>query len=192
MIDRKLPVVVPDPAHAHMPFPLTDMQKLLLVGASDGMENSARPHLYLEWEWAGLDIGRYRRALNTTLERHLDALVTVTPGLMLKRIPEFKPVPVEVTDLTCCDPVTTERALERIRSEMSERQLPFGTWPWLEFRASRYSGGRVRLHLNFSNFFLDLVSGAALLQEVERLYRDPSTLPSAPGPTLRDAALALA
>jgi hypothetical protein len=127
MVDRRFPVVVPDPARAHNPFPLTDMQKLLLVGASDGMENSVRPHLYLEWESAGLDIDRYRRALNTALERHLDALVIVTPDLLLQRIPHFRPVPIEVADLAGCDLVATERALEGIRNEMAERPLPSAT-----------------------------------------------------------------
>ena len=169
------------------------MQKLLLVGASDGMENAARPHLYVEWESPGLDLDRYQRALNTVLERHLDALVTVTGDLMLQRITEYRPVEIGVTDLAGAGPAATGRAMQRIRDEMTARPLPFGTWPWLEFRATRYGGGCVRLHLSFSNFFLDLVSGTALLHEVESAYAEPPAGPPAPapGPTLRDAVLAL-
>ncbi|MBF6369672.1 amino acid adenylation domain-containing protein [Nocardia puris] len=168
------------------------MQKLLMVGASDGMQNSVRPHLYLERERAGLDVRRYERAVNATLARHLDVLVTVTTDLELRPIEEFVPLTVGYTDLTGVEPAAAQRELDRLRDEMSTRPLPFDRWPWLEFHATRYGGDRVRLHINFSNFFLDLYSGASLLHEIDRLYDDPAAPPAETGPTLREATLALA
>ena len=46
-------------------------------------------------------------------------------------------------------------------------------WPWLDFQLTRYGDSDVRLHVNFSNLFLDQYSGLRLLSEIEQYYATP-------------------
>ena len=43
-------IAMPVLPRGHADFPLTDMQRLLVVSASDGMEYALLPHLYFEVE----------------------------------------------------------------------------------------------------------------------------------------------
>jgi pyochelin synthetase len=151
-------------------FPLTDMQRLLVVSASDGMEYALLPHLYLEVERPGLDIPRFASAIARVLRRHRDSIVVVTPELRLRRVEAVTPLPVAVWDLRGQSELATMLGLMQIRHRMSNRPLPMDRWPWLDFQATRYGVDDVRLHVNFSNLFLDQVSGLRLIAEIERDY----------------------
>lgn len=163
----------PDARPGHADFPLTDMQRLLVVSASDGMEYALHPHLYFEVERPGLDIDRFASAIACVLERHRRSIVAVTPDLRLRRVDEVTPPRVQVWDLRGLSELGTTLGLARIRHRMSNQPLPMDRWPWLDFQLTRHGDDDVRLHVNFSNLFLDQYSGLRLLSEIERHYATP-------------------
>lgn len=154
-------------------FPLTDMQRLLVVSASDGMEYALHPHLYFEVERPGLDIDRFVSAIARVIERHRRNIVVVTPDLRLRHVEDVQPPCVQVWDLRGLSELGTTRGLLQIRHRMSNQPLPMDRWPWLDFELTRYGDDDVRLHVNFSNLFLDQYSGLRLLSEVEQYYATP-------------------
>ncbi|QWF16975.1 non-ribosomal peptide synthetase [Lysobacter capsici] len=164
---------VPDARPGHADFPLTDMQRLLVVSACDGMEYALHPHLYFEVERPGLDIDRFARAVARVIERHRRNIVAVTPDLRLRRVDEVRPPRVQVWDLRGLSDLGTTAGLMQIRYRMSNQPLPMDRWPWLDFQLTRYGDGEVRLHVNFSNLFLDQFSGLRLLSEIEQYYATP-------------------
>jgi pyochelin synthetase len=160
----------PDPVD----FPLTDMQRLLVVSASDGMEYALHPHLYFEVERPGLDIDRFASAVAHVIERHRRSIVVVTPDLRLRQVDDAQPPHVAVWDLRGLSELGTTLGLMQIRHRMSNQPLPMDRWPWLEFQLTRYGDSDdVRLHVNFSNLFLDQYSGFRLLSEIEQYYASP-------------------
>lgn len=164
----------PDAAHGPVDFPLTDMQRLLVVSASDGMEYALHPHLYFEVERPGLDIDRFVSAVAHVIERHRRSIVAVTPDLRLRQVDEAEPPRVAVWDLRRLSDLGTTLGLMQIRHRMSNQPLPMDRWPWLDFQLTRYGDGEdVRLHVNFSNLFLDQYSGFRLLSEIEQYYASP-------------------
>lgn len=164
---------VPDAKPGRADFPLTDMQRLLVVSASEGMEYALHPHLYFEVERPGLDIDRFASAVARVLERHRRSIVAVTPDLRLRQVDELGPPPVSVRDLRGLSDLGTTLGLMQIRHRMSNQPLPMDRWPWLDFQLTRYGDSDVRLHVNFSNLFLDQYSGLRLLSEIEQYYATP-------------------
>lgn len=174
-------IAVPDARPGHADFPLTDMQRLLVVSASDGMEYALHPHLYFEVERPGLDIDRFACAIARVLERHRRNIVAVTPDLRLRQVDEVEPPRVSVWDLRGFSDLGTTLGLMQIRQRMSNQPLPMDRWPWLDFQLTRYGDSDVRLHVNFSNLFLDQFSGLRLLSEIEQHYATPDIeLPADP------------
>lgn len=172
---------VPEVPRGQVDFPLTDMQRLLVVSASDGMEYALLPHLYFEVERPGLDIDRFESAVARVLERHRRNIVVVTPDLRLRQVDEVTPLRVPVRDLRGLSALGTTLGLMQIRHRMSNQSLPMDRWPWLDFQLTRYGAGEARLHVNFSNLFLDQYSGLRLISEIEQDYATPDVeLPSDP------------
>ena len=166
-------IAVPETRPGHADFPLTDMQRLLVVSASDGMEYALHPHLYFEVERPGLDIERFVAAIARVLERHRRSIVVVTPDLRLRQVDAMAPLHVPVRDLRGLSELGTRLGLMQIRHRISNQPLPMDRWPWLDFELTQYHDNDVRLHVNFSNLFLDQYSGLRLLSEIEQCYATP-------------------
>lgn len=182
----------PETRRADADFPLTDMQRLLVVSASDGMEYALHPHLYFEVERPGLDIDRFASAITRVLERHRRSIVAVTPDLRLRQVEEAGPLHVQVWDLRGLSELGTTHALMQIRHRMSNQPLPMDRWPWLDFQVTRYGDGDTRLHVNFSNLFLDQYSGLRLLSEIEQHYATPDIELPADRMGIQEVSVALA
>lgn len=185
-------IAVPDAGAGHADFPLTDMQRLLVVSASDGMEYALHPHLYFEVERPGLDIDRFVSAIARVIERHRRNIVAVTPELRLRQVDEAAPPRVPVWDLRGLSELATTQGLMQVRHRMSNQTLPMDRWPWLDFQLTRYGDGEVRLHVNFSNLFLDQSSGLRLLSEIEHYYATPELELPADHVGIAEVSLALA
>jgi len=185
-------IAAPDAQPGRADFPLTDMQRLLVVSAADGMEYALHPHLYFEVERPGLDIGRFVSAIARVVERHRRNLVAVTPDLRLRRVDEATPPRVSVWDLRRLSELATRLGLMQIRHRMSNQPLPMDRWPWLDFQLTRYGDSDVRLHVNFSNLFLDQSSGLRLLSEIEQYYATPDIELPADPVGIEEVSLALA
>jgi pyochelin synthetase len=188
---RRLPAVVPAPAAADEPFPLSDLQTSFLIGSADGLEYHVRPHQYMEFDVADLDVERIYDAVNRNLLRQRDNLVVLTEDMRLRRIPEFTPLRPQVHDLRGLPPAEVEAGLLRLRESLRRRQLPLETWPWLDVQVS-LRDGIGRIHYNNNNFYSDGVGTNRFLKDVFTLYEEPATDLPPLGVSFRDCVLALA
>ncbi|MFE2753908.1 thioesterase domain-containing protein [Actinosynnema sp. NPDC059335] len=164
-----LPRVVPDPAAADEPFPLSDLQTSLLVELGDHV----RPRQYMEFDLVDLDVERFFAAVNRNLLRQRDNLVVVTEDMRLRRVPEFTPLSPVVHDFRGLPAEQVERELLRIRENARRRQLPLDRWPWLDVRISLHGERDARVHYTNNSFFSDGMGTSRFLDNVFALHRDP-------------------
>ncbi|WP_033290187.1 non-ribosomal peptide synthetase [Amycolatopsis jejuensis] len=167
LLDAEEPVVVPDPAARHEPFPLTDVQTAYLLGrrASFGYGGVAC-HGYLEVHYPVLDPEAAETAWNVLVARH-DMLRAVLEEDGYQRIlPEVPPLRITVHDLrTAADPAAE---IDRIREELGHRVYDTTRWPLFEPRIVRTAEGD-RMHISLDSLIADWGSAAILLDEFDTL-----------------------
>ena len=188
----QVPTIVPDRERLYEPFPASDLQQSFLIGGREGFEYHVRPHQYMEFDFDELDPKRFAHALNRVLARQRDSIVVFREDMLLETVRDPEPVQVAVDDLRGLPEDEARRRRAATREALCRTEPRHDSWPWLEPRISLYGDGRARLHYNNNNIFTDAPSGAALITEAIRLYRDPDS----PAPPLqlsyRDCVLALA
>ncbi|MFB9838645.1 amino acid adenylation domain-containing protein, partial [Actinoallomurus acaciae] len=175
--DRDRAGVVPDPHHAHDPFPLTDVQAAYLTGRRPEftLGNVGTWH-YSEFDGPAVDLERLTAAWRRLTERHgmLRAVIEDGAQRVLEQVPEFR---IGVRDV---DAAGAEQALATLRDEMSHQVRDPARWPLFDVRAVRYqepSGtSRVRLGIGLDYLVLDALSITTLYAELGRLYADPAAV----------------
>jgi pyochelin synthetase len=182
----------PDPAGLRAPFPPSDLQTSFLIGSREGLDLHVRPHQYLEFDYAELDVERFQQAVDRAVRRQRNNIVVIDDEMMLRVVGEPGRVEVGVSDwMGHPDPDEVD-AINDLRAMMQRSELPLNTWPWLQLHISRYGDGRARLHYNNNNFFSDALGTLKFLESVFHYYDRPDL----PLPELeisyRDCVLALA
>ncbi|HJV63343.1 MAG TPA: amino acid adenylation domain-containing protein, partial [Albitalea sp.] len=190
--DEALPLIEPDRARWHEPFPAADVQVAFLMGDSQDMEFHVRTHHYVEVEFDDFDAARYERALDTELQRQRANIVVATPEMTLQPVDELQPLAVPVQDLRGLDAAAAQARLLALRAEMSRQELPVDRWPWMELRASLLGEGRARLHINCNAVFWDGFGTQQFFANVLHHYRNPQEPLPVLELSLRDCVLALA
>jgi amino acid adenylation domain-containing protein len=189
--DLVLPRCVPDPAHWHEPFPLTDIQQAYWVGRRGAFElGNVATHSYLEIATVGLDLERFTRAWRRLIEQHGMLRAIVLPDgrqQILERVPPYQ---VVLLDLRALSPVLADAQLAAVRQRMSHQVLPSERWPLFEIRATRLDDQRTRLHISTDALISDAWSRQILAREFVRLYADPATTLAALELSFRDYVLA--
>ncbi|MET8062823.1 amino acid adenylation domain-containing protein [Micromonospora sp. NPDC005222] len=183
--------IVPQPAHRHEPFPLTDIQQAYWVGRTPAVElggNAA--HGYLEYAVEDLDIPRLNRSLDKLVRRHDMLRAIVEPGGLQRVLPEVPPYDVQVADLSALDDVAREAELLRIRGELADQILPADRWPLFEVRATRLDDRRWRLHLSLDMLIMDGFSIGLFQRDWFRFYSRPEAEPEPIEVSFRDYVLA--
>ncbi|WP_324188891.1 non-ribosomal peptide synthetase [Nocardia farcinica] len=159
-----LPEIVADPANRHAPFPLTDIQVAYWLGRSDDFDlGGIGAHLYVEYDWPGVDPVRLAAAWNRVVDRHpMLRAVVATDGTqrVLARVPRYE---IPVVD----GPVTA------VRDEIADRLRDAGRWPLFDVRVVR-DGDSTRVCAAFDTLIVDGLSALVLLSEWMRLYADPA------------------
>ena len=173
------PALVPDPEHAHEPFPATDVQRAYWLGRSEEMRlGGVGAHYYSEFDGTGVDLPRLEAAWRRLVVRHpMLRAVFDEHGRqrVLADVPEFT-IPVR----------DGEEHLATLREEMSHQVLDPARWPLFDVRAVRYGEGRTRIGVSLDNIVLDGLSMMTVFTELGVLYADPDAeLPSVE-PTFRD------
>ncbi|MET9969783.1 amino acid adenylation domain-containing protein, partial [Streptomyces sp. NPDC006356] len=168
----KAPVLVPDPEHAHDPFPATDVQQAYWIGRTDRLDlGGVGSHYYSETDEEYTDIAVVERAWRRLIERHpMLRAVFDEEGRqqVLAEVPEFS-IPV----------AEGEEQLAVMREEMSHQTLDPGRWPLFDVRAVRYGDDRVRIGVSLDNLILDGLSMMIVFTELRQLREDPEAdLPS--------------
>ncbi len=159
-----LPEIVADPANRHAPFPLTDIQVAYWLGRSDDFDlGGIGAHLYVEYDWPGVDPVRLAAAWNRVVDRHpMLRAVVATDGTqrVLARVPRYE---IPVVD----GPVTA------VRDDIADRLRDAGRWPLFDVRVVR-DGDSTRVCAAFDTLIADGLSALVLLSEWMRLYEDPA------------------
>jgi amino acid adenylation domain-containing protein len=188
------PELLADPEHRHDPFPLTELQHAYLVGRAGGYElGGVSIHFYAEFDAAGLDVERLRRALERLVARHemLRAVVGSDASQRILPVEQALPVPLRVDDLTRAAPQAVADHLARTRADLSHQVLPLDAWPMFEVRVSSLPGGRDRVHVSLDLMVADVASVRLLFREWGELYQHPDVTPPEPGVSFRDYVLTL-
>jgi amino acid adenylation domain-containing protein/non-ribosomal peptide synthase protein (TIGR01720 family) len=169
----QLPTLEPRPDLAHEPFPLNEIQQAYWIGRHSDFElGNVATHAYLELESDDLDVERFEAAWNRLVERHGMLRAVIDADGRQRILPEVPRYRVPVAELADLDQAERESRLEAIRQEMSHQMLSVDEWPLFDFRASRLSAGRVRLHLSFDALVADVWSGQLMFRELVWSYRD--------------------
>jgi malonyl CoA-acyl carrier protein transacylase len=170
----RLPVIVPDPARRHEPFPLTDIQQAYWVGRSMAYElGDVSIHAYTELDCVDLDLGRLERAWRRVVERHDMLRAVVLPDGRQHVLEHVPPYEFEVLDLRGQHPQVVADQLDAIREELSHQVLPVDRWPVFDIRAALLDDRRTRIHISLDLLNCDGGSLMILNDEWSRFYQDP-------------------
>ncbi|MEU7367158.1 amino acid adenylation domain-containing protein [Streptomyces hygroscopicus] len=174
------PVLVPDPDHAHEPFPLTDVQAAYHTGRDPRFTlGGVGTWHYTEFDGTDVDLDRLERAWNTLVRRH-GMLRSVVEDGHQRVLPDVPPLRIPVHDSRAggaCE------ALAGLRSRLSHQVRDPARWPLFAIEAVRYreDGGtdeedgevRTRIGVGLDYLVLDALSITTLYAELSALYADP-------------------
>ncbi|GAA3952969.1 non-ribosomal peptide synthetase [Streptomyces marokkonensis] len=200
-------VLLPDPDHAHEPFPLTDVQAAYHTGRDPRFTlGGVGTWHYTEFDGTDVDLDRLERAWNTLVGRHGMLRAVVEDGHQ-RVLPDVPPVRVPVEDARAGG---AARALAGLRVRLSQQVRDPARWPLFALEAVRYHADegadekgrevRTRIGIGLDYLVLDALSITTLYAELNALYTDPehelppvdvafrdylTRLPADPGPTAR-------
>ncbi|MFK0180549.1 amino acid adenylation domain-containing protein [Streptomyces xanthochromogenes] len=171
---ESLPVVQPDPAAAHLPFPLTDVQEAYLVGRTGVFElGNVGMHGYEEFDIPGLDVPRMEHAFRRLVARQGMLRAIVHPNgeqQILTDVPDYDIATQDVRGLPAHE---AHAVLEQVRAAMSHQVFVPDQWPLFELRATRMDGDIGRLHLSVDGLVTDAWAYNLLMTELSHLYHRP-------------------
>ena len=175
-----------DPAAAHEPFPLTDVQQAYWIGRSPDLAlGGVSCHGYLELRCLDLDEARLTHALSQLIARHpmLRAVISAEgEQRVLASLPPFAPAILDLRGLP--EPEKIRQLLER-RELLCARSFDTQTSPWFGLTITRLDARESRLHWDFELLGLDFASLYLVSSELEALYRDEPLEPL-PAVSFRD------
>ncbi|WP_225726908.1 MULTISPECIES: non-ribosomal peptide synthetase [unclassified Nocardia] len=168
-----LPTVVADPANAHAPFPLTDVQTAYLLGRRrDYAYGGVACHLYLEVEYDELDPARLERAWNRLIARHDMLRAVIHDDGSQQVLPEVPHYRIPVANLRGESLDAVDARLAKVRDELGHQTLGTEEWPLFELCLT-LAPDRAVLHVSLDFLLADWASVQILLDQLEQLHDDP-------------------
>ncbi|MCD7438237.1 amino acid adenylation domain-containing protein [Streptomyces lincolnensis] len=176
-----VPALVPEPEHAHEPFPATDVQRAYWLGRAEEMRlGGVGAHYYSEFDGTDVDLPRLEAAWRRLVARHPMLRAVFDEDGRQRVLPE-----TETPDFTI--PVRHgEEHLTTLREEMSHQVLDPTRWPLFDVRAVHYGDDRTRIGVSLDNIVLDGLSMMTVYTELGALYADPDAELPPVEPTFRD------
>ncbi|MBL1100553.1 non-ribosomal peptide synthetase [Streptomyces coffeae] len=174
------PLLVPDPDHAHEPFPLTDVQTAYHTGRDPRFTlGGVGTWHYTEFDGTDVDLDRLERAWNALVRRHGMLRAVVEDGHQ-RVLPDVPPVRIPVRDARASDAAET---LADLRASLSHQVRDPARWPLFAIEAVRYREDgeagendgevRTRVGVGLDYLVLDALSITTLYAELNALYADP-------------------
>ena len=180
----------PDPARAHEPFALNDIQQAYWIGRSKEFElGNIGTHTYLEFERAELDPQRLSAAWRQTVARHPMLRAVVDRDGMQRVLVDVPAYEIAVDDLLA---LPEDEALARVaatRDRLSHQLFDDAVWPLFELRISALADGW-RVHVSGEVLIADASSWQLIFRDWGRFYEDPDVRPEPLELTFRDYSLA--
>jgi amino acid adenylation domain-containing protein len=183
-----LPTIEHDADGRFEPFPLSETQQALWIGRGSAVEyGDVGCHGYFEWERAGLDVERFRRAWGGLLDRHDMLRTVIRPDGTQVALAELPHDGVTVLDHRDETAAEAERLLLETRAEMSHVNMDPATWPLFDVRLTLLPGDLVRLHIGIDLLLMDAWSAfQVLFPDLIELYENPDRPLPELGATFRD------
>ena len=170
----ELPTIVPDPASASVPFPLTDVQQAYWVGRTGVFElGNVGMHGYEEFDIPDLDLPRMQEAFRTLIGRHGMLRAIVLPHGEQQILTDVPAYVIETEDVRGLPGPEADAALERTRAAMSHQVFVPEHWPLFELRATVMDGNRTRLHYSMDGLITDAWASNIVTRELVQLYLHP-------------------
>ncbi|QIS08921.1 non-ribosomal peptide synthetase [Nocardia arthritidis] len=168
-------------------FALATMQHAYWVGRrQDQRLGGVAAHLYVEFDGAGMDAERLRRAAERLLRRH-DMLRAQFLDSGTQRIMPEPPLPVcTITDLAGADPEVAATELARIRQDKSHQRMDIAAGRVVDIAVTLLPDGGHRLHLDVDMVAADAQSYRRILDDLAALYESDTADPNPVGYTFRD------
>ncbi|TFW28927.1 non-ribosomal peptide synthetase [Massilia horti] len=168
-----LPVVEPDPASRHLPFPLTEVQQAYWLGRNEIFEfGNVTTHSYDEMGTVDIDPARFQRAWNKVVARHdmlrAEILHDGTQRI-LETVPEYQ---VAVLDLRNATPRQCEEGIQSVRAQMSHQMLDVHHWPVFDVRITLLPEAAARIHFSNDALIFDVWSFVIIIEDLVKFYLD--------------------
>lgn len=191
MLDGGGTTIVANPADAHEPFPLTDLQQAFWLGRGKGMNmGGVACHEYVELEFDTLDVTRLEDAWNHLIARHDMMRCIITSAGQQVIQPGVPRYTILENDLTGMCEAERDAALDKTRERMTYQVFDPEKWPLFELCVSHLPGGRARLHLDMDLLVFDIQSFRVIYSELAILLDDPDADLPRLGLTFRDYIMA--
>ncbi|MGK2884263.1 MAG: SDR family NAD(P)-dependent oxidoreductase [Rhodococcus sp. (in: high G+C Gram-positive bacteria)] len=159
-------------------FEMTRVQHAYWIGRDGGYEWGDVPcHFYLEYDCAGLDLERYRKALDAVIARHPLLRSVATPDGRLRTLDSVPPYRIRTRDLSAADEETRAKTLASIRRRVAEKPGPADRWPLVQIAAAITGPDRVRLFIGVDVLICDAASWWIIESELKSLYENPESSP---------------
>lgn len=188
-----LPQIVPDPAEAHEPFPLTENQEAYWLGRNNKLESGGVGiHVYFEVEIEDLDEARFQKAWAELVREHAMLRAVLLPEGKQRILKNPSTPTVEILSATKQGGL---EAVDSVRRTLSHMQYALSEWPQFQlkiFHLPQENGGprRSLLMVSMDLWCLDLRSLQVLLDHLADLYLGQTPAPI-PEPSFRDYLITL-
>lgn len=158
-------------------FPLTRVQHAYWVGRSGAFGlNDVSCHIYLEYDCADLDLGRYEQAWNRVIQRHEMLRAVITEDGRNRILPEVPDFRIRRHDLTTSAGEERENTLAELRRRLSHRVHRPDRWPLFDVRAAVLDSTTTRLFIGIDALICDAGSFLVLDRDLRMSYTDPSSV----------------
>ncbi len=172
-----LPMIEPDAANQHLPFPMTEVQQAYWLGRNDVFEfGNVTTHSYDEMETTDIDVARFQRAWNKVVARHPMLRAEILPDgtqHILQQVPEYT---IRELDLTGLSTEKVEQGIEQVRGEMSHQMLDVHRWPVFDVRVTRLASDQARIHFSSDALMFDVWSFVIIIEDLVKFYLDESVV----------------
>ena len=167
-----------DPANAHAPFPLLDIQQAYWLGSRMQTElGGIGCHYYQEFERGELDVERLIAAFHQLIARHPMLRAEVRSDGTQRVLPVAPPwQPVRI-DLRGASPGDAAAQLAAMRDAAAYPTTPSGTWPMFDLAIAELPGGRCRIGWGMDMITCDAASLFLLAREWRDLVRGQALPP---------------
>jgi amino acid adenylation domain-containing protein len=172
-----LPLIEPDAANQHLPFPMTEVQQAYWLGRNDVFEfGNVTTHSYDEMETTDIDVARFQRAWNKVVARHPMLRAEILPDGTQHILPHVPEYTIRELDLSGLPADAVEQGIEQVRGEMSHQMLDVHRWPVFDVRVTRLANDQARIHFSSDALMFDVWSFVIIIEDLVKFYLDESVV----------------
>ncbi|AHC73539.1 ptzF [Candidatus Endolissoclinum faulkneri L5] len=179
--------LIPDPANANAPFPLTDLQLAYLVGRSASVPlGGTGCHVY--WEFLcdnPIDNTLLRNAWHRLVKIHSMLRAVFTEDGEQLVLAEVPMMPIEHYDWSEMSRDLASHALEKVREQMAHEVFNPSKWPLFRIVTSE-GPDEQRIHFSIDLLIIDVLSLFRLLRQWGEIYFYPESKLVPPMVSFRD------